>query len=109
MRQLLIFIVWYLLYQIECSTISRDIHQIQEIENQINEIPKLRRSLISLIHKRTLLLNHRSELLSQVHKKEPQFDHTDGTKVKRSPSCIYSCLMRKLLHPAQCHSYCTAG
>ena len=28
---------------------------------------------------------------------------------KRSPGCLLACLRHQVLHPAQCHSYCTAG
>ena len=111
MKQILIFVVGYFLYQIECRVISDDIQQKDEIENEISEIETLRRSLISIVNRRTLsILKQRSQFLSrdQKEEKDPSVS-SKVSKVKRSPNCIFSCLMRKILHPAQCHSYCTAG
>ena len=107
MKQILIFVVGYFLYQIECRVISDDIPQKDEIENEISEIETLRRSLKSIVNRRILsVLRQRAQ---NEEKDLKTIDQSLSSKVKRSPNCIFSCLMRKILHPAQCHSYCTAG
>ena len=45
-----------------------------------------------------------SSLLKSEAKKNQIISHTVN---KRSPGCLLWCLNKKILHPAQCHSYCT--
>ena len=46
----------------------------------------------------------RNEQDSDVVNRDEIISHTVH---KRSPGCLMWCLKKRILHPAQCHSYCT--
>ena len=51
------------------------------------------------------------KLYPRLIKEDPKYTKNKvGRRLeKRSPGCLYGCLRKRILHPAQCHSYCTFG
>ena len=50
----------------------------------------------------------RNEKESDVVNREVKYHEIISHTVhKRSPGCLMWCLKKRILHPAQCHSYCT--
>ena len=69
------------------------------------------------LERQSQLQLERQSQLEQLHQQETELRQLvrggAGSQLqlvaKRSPGCLLACLRHQVLHPAQCHSYCTAG
>ena len=78
----------------------QNIMELYRLNVEVDKIKELMKSMISRPSESEEGEEKREEVVGG-----PMFPGSHSL-TKRSPRCIRSCLDQKLLHPAQCHSYC---
>ena len=74
--------------------------ELYRLNLEVDEIKELLKSMISRTSESAEREEKREEAVGV-----PMFPGSHSLS-KRSPRCIRTCLEQRLLHPAQCHSYC---
>ena len=93
--------------------ISQDLKSThRQSENSYKENKLIHSQLRLLQH--ILKMNLKIKAPPRIHKISPNMIKNEGESdqiishnvSKRSPGCLLWCLKKRILHPAQCHSYC---
>ena len=123
----IVFVMIFVVFQLTLRTVhsGREVqvgiksHSTDHLENSAVRFAGENKSVSSplklFMHNMTLPLRRntrpRNEMDSTdvVRKVVKQDQITSHTVHKRSPGCLMWCLKKRILHPTQCHSYCTSS
>ena len=88
------------------TVLGDELDDSQDRESTSRDLNKYNKSKeTKLIHSTMSLLEHLLKRKLRV-RMMPRKKTISENVEKRSPACLLWCLRKRVLHPAQCHSYC---
>ena len=113
MRSIFISLARQDLINVKIQT-TRQLEKTARYSYDERQLGDLKLALLEIINRLAKFNNiqkaHKQALIASSEKvpREDNGGYKIGHKVnKRSPGCLLWCLNKRILHPAQCHSYCT--